>query len=196
MVVFRPGGQTPVKAVSASDTQQVSAAAIAVTVTDSDGSVLLPGVTVTAANAKTKGRWIITDDKGTGFLRHLEPGNWALTFEKEGFATHARDLHVRDGESNSTNVSLTTAGVEVQGSLPEGDTQEAKRKKLMKYLGGEVYPAELKNNVSETSGTQQGSGAAIAVAVTESDGSVVLPGVTVTATNARTGKKQMDHYRR
>ena len=145
MVVFRPGGQTPVKAVSASDTQQVSAAAIAVTVTDSDGSVLLPGVTVTAANAKTKGRWIITDDKGTGFLRHLEPGNWALTFEKEGFATHARDLHVRDGESNSTNVSLTTAGVEVQGSLLEGDTRESNRKKLMQYLNGEIDLEALKN---------------------------------------------------
>ena len=92
-----------------------------------------------------KSRWIITDDKGAGFLRHLEPGNWALTFGREGFATQARDLQVSDTKSNSTTVSLMTASVEVQGSLLEGDTRESNRKKLMQYLNGEIDLEALKN---------------------------------------------------
>jgi len=146
MVVFRPGGETPVKAVSASAPQQGSGAEIAVTVTGSDGSAALPGVTVTATNAQTgKSRWIISDGDGKGFLRHLEQGNWALTFEKEGFAAHARELQVGDGESNSTAVSLTTASMEPQKSGLSGDTQESKRNKLMQYLSGKAGLETLKN---------------------------------------------------
>jgi len=146
MVVFRPGGEMTPKALETSAVQQGSGAEIAVTVTDSDGSAVLPGVTVTATNAQTsKSRWIITDDKGTGFLRHLEQGNWALTFERKGFATQTRDLQVGDGKSNATTVSLATASAEPQKVPLSEDTQESKRNKLMQYLSGKAGLETLKN---------------------------------------------------
>lgn len=146
MVVFRPEEKMALNAFATSGAQQGSSAAIVVTVTNSDGSVALPGATVTAINAQTrKSTWIITDNKGKGYLRHLEQGNWALTFEREGFAKNTRDLRVSHGESKSTTVSLTTAGVEVHGGPLQGDTSEAKRKKLMQYLSGKIDLEAIKN---------------------------------------------------
>ncbi|MGI9422150.1 MAG: carboxypeptidase regulatory-like domain-containing protein [Hyphomicrobiaceae bacterium] len=127
--------------------QRASEATIELTVTNSDSSVLLRGVTVNATNAESGERkWIITDDYGKGYLRHLEKGKWALTFERKDLATYTDELRVRDGEKKSTTVTLRTAVAEiVQGGVQSSNTAESKRKKLMQYLSGKIELEAIKN---------------------------------------------------
>ncbi len=151
MVVFRPQEKMalnvakPAKPAKTSSAPKASSNA-AITLTVTDGSAALPGVTITASNPDTgKSRWIITDAEGRGFLRRLEQGKWVLSFEREGFAAHSRDLQLRAGDANSTTVALKTASLEPRTSVVREETDDSKREKIMKFLGGEIKMEAIAN---------------------------------------------------
>ncbi len=130
--------------------QEGTNAAIAVTVTGSDGSVVLPGVTVTAINAQTGNTVrMITDTYGMGFLHDVAPGNWLLTFEREGSGTLTHELHVNAGEANSATVDLSTSDLLALREAVEsrGSTSDAKHRKIIQYLEGEIDLEALNTHV-------------------------------------------------
>ena len=82
------------------------------TVSDATGGVL-PGVTVTVANAETKvAQTSVTDDKGLFEILYLNPGTYTVTAELSGFKTVVRSgLEVRVGDVLRLPLVLDTGGV-------------------------------------------------------------------------------------
>src|SRR4051812_22148086 len=82
------------------------------TVADSTGGVL-PGVTVTIANADTGvAQTVVTDDKGRFEVLYLNAGAYTVTAELSGFKTVVRkDNQVRVGDVLQLDVQLSAGGV-------------------------------------------------------------------------------------
>src|SRR5262249_39401859 len=81
------------------------------TITDATGGVL-PGVSVTIANAETKiSQTVVTDDKGLFEVLYLNPGTYTVTAELSGFRTAVRQgQEVRVGDVARVDLSLVTGG--------------------------------------------------------------------------------------
>src|SRR4051794_19744647 len=83
------------------------------TISDTTGGVL-PGVTVTIANAETAvAQTVVTDDKGLFEVLYLNPGAYTVTAELSGFKTVVRkDNQVRVGDVLKIDLQLSAGGVQ------------------------------------------------------------------------------------
>src|SRR5262245_25166789 len=83
------------------------------TITDATGGVL-PGVSVTVANAETKiSQTVVTDDRGLFEVLYLNAGTYTVTAELSGFRTAVRQgQQVRVGDVARVDLALVTGGVQ------------------------------------------------------------------------------------
>src|SRR6185503_2245760 len=83
------------------------------TITDATGGIL-PGVTVTVANAETKiAQTVVTDEKGLFEVLYLNPGTYTVTAELSGFRTSVHtNQAIRVGDVARLDISLATGGVQ------------------------------------------------------------------------------------
>ena len=83
------------------------------TITDATGGIL-PGVTVTVANAETKiAQTVVTDEKGLFEVLYLNPGTYTVTAELSGFRTSVHtNQQIRVGDVARLDISLATGGVQ------------------------------------------------------------------------------------
>jgi hypothetical protein len=113
--------------------------AIAGLVTDATGAVL-PGVTVEAASPALieKVRTAVTDAQGRYAIVNVRPGEYAVTFSLQGFASFKRaGITVAADTSVPLNVQLGMGAVEetitVSGASPIVDVQQAARSQVLAH---------------------------------------------------------------
>jgi outer membrane receptor for ferrienterochelin and colicin len=80
-------------------------------VTDPDG-LAMPGVTVTATSPAMQGaRTVVTSSNGDFIIPFLPPGEYAVTFELQGFATQKHTVGVAMAETRPMQIKLALAAV-------------------------------------------------------------------------------------
>lgn len=107
-----------------------SGATVRGTVTTQNGSALV-GATVKLVRTATTNvpATVITDDNGQFEFLNLEPGNYSISVEGEGFGKIERPVQLKAGEQNVQNFSLEVAtvseAVEVFGSAAAVTTESS-----------------------------------------------------------------------
>jgi len=80
----------------------------------------------------------ISTDKGGKFIQvGLTPGNYLVTFKKDGFAPASKEVHVSIDESTRVDIQLKTVEAALQKTLSEADSLFLKGNKL---LAEQKYP--------------------------------------------------------
>jgi Carboxypeptidase regulatory-like domain len=109
--------------------QSTNTGNVAGTVTDTSGAVV-PGVTVTLSQINTSStRTAVSNDAGKYFFANVDPGQYSISLNKQGFATTKSQAEVKVGTSTTLNLTLqvgaSTTTVEVQATGTELQTMNA-----------------------------------------------------------------------
>jgi len=99
------------------------------TVLDSSGAVL-PGVTITVTNTRTRSaRTVVTDSVGNYLLPNLDAGEYRIVTALSGFAEQARQIELLARQTVRIDLQLQIAGtreqVQVVGTSPVIETERA-----------------------------------------------------------------------